>query len=323
MPGLIRDHCPWIRCIALTVALLLLVPGLVNAQVVAPSGGMPVNFPSPDETGKSLALRGVLWSTSGPARGAIVLAHGGGGWSDFREGHYGRALSAAGYAVLAIDSFGPRGVGPGGMHHYKVSFTQMAQDAFAARRLLIDRGISASRIAAMGLSKGGTGVLYAADRHFLPEHADRFPAVIALYPACHNRARVPKPASAVFIGLGEKDDLTGTRQCREIADAYMQAGGKIAVKIYPGSSHGFDGDPASATAFFARGAEAFTECDVLVEADGQETYAGTTYPPGGDAIIAALRKSCVRTGASFWTNLRQKEVATRDVIDFLNSSFPP
>jgi dienelactone hydrolase len=223
-------------------------------------------------------------------------------------------------AVLAVDSFGPRGVGPN-LPHYRVSFVQMARDAFAARRLLIERGIAPQRVAVMGLSKGGTAALYAIDRGLLPGQADRFPVAVALYPPCHLRARAPSPAGAVFIGLGEKDDLTGVKQCQEIAQAYEGAGAKVVVKLYPDAAHGFDGNPASIAHVYAGGVERFTECTVIVETDGQESYAGKTYAvAGGDAIMSDMRRSCIKTGASFWTNPGQKEAVTRDVIDFLNKS---
>lgn len=73
--------------------------------------------------------------------------------------------------------------------------------------------------------------------------------------------------------------------------------------------------------FYASSVERFTDCTVIVEADGQECFAGKTYAvAGGESIIADMRTSCIKTGASFWTNPRQKEAVTRDVIDFLNQS---
>jgi dienelactone hydrolase len=312
------------RVLRLLAALPLaaaLVLGLPLAAQAQPSGGNLVEFTAIDDgTGKGVALRGMLWLPPGAAKGAVVLLHGAGGWTDFREGHYGRELSAAGYAVLAVDSFGPRGVGPN-LHHYRISFAQMARDAFAARSVLIERGFAPQRLAVMGLSKGGTAALYAVDRALLSGQTDRFPVAVVLYPPCHVRARVPSPASSVFMGLGEKDDLTGAKQCQEIAHAYEAAGGKVVVRQYPDAAHGFDGNPANTVLFYASSVERFTECTVIVEADGQESYAGKTYAvAGGEAIIADMRKSCIKTGASFWTNPRQKEAVLRDVIDFLNKA---
>lgn len=180
---------------------------------------------------------------AGVAKGAVVLVHGSSGWTDHREGHYGRALSDAGYAALAIDSFGARGVKGTAEDQTLVTSTDMIRDAFAARRFLVERGFPAERTAVMGFSKGGMVALYAADRNYVPEEMERFAASLPFYPGCHVRLRVPKPASTMFMVLGDRDDYTGVEPCQQVADDYAQAGGNITVKIYSGATHGFDGNP--------------------------------------------------------------------------------
>lgn len=294
-----------------------------TAAHAQPAGGAAVSFTTPDDSGGSLTLRGMLWTPPEPPRGAVVLVHGSGGWSDFKEGHYGRALSAAGYAVLAIDTFGPRGFSQTTENQALLSFHQMARDAFSARRFLLERGFAPERIAVMGFSKGGAAALHAADRTFLPDEADRFAVAIAFYPPCHVRPRSPKPASSMLMALGEKDDLTGVKPCQDIADAFANAGGKVSVKIYPNSSHAFDGDPANTRMFTARFAEQFLNCLVVIEADGRGSYGGKSYVNADDpTLMEDMRKTCVGKGASFWTNTRQKDAATRDAVEFLNSAFP-
>ena len=293
-----------------------------TAAPAQPIGGVPINFTTQDASGGSLVLRGQLWSPSGPPKGAVVLVHGSGGWSDHREGHYARALIAAGYAALAIDAFGPRAIIQTAEDQAQLSTLQMTRDAFAARRFLLERGFAADRLAVMGFSKGGGVALYASDRNFLPAEVDRFPVAIPFYPGCITRPRSPKPASLVFMALGEKDDYTGIKPCQDIADDFSKAGGKVTVKIYPGSSHGFDGNPANTAMLNLRFVENYMDCVLYQEEDGYGTYAGKRYAQNENAsLIADMRKSCVRKGASVWTNTRQKEAATRDVIDFLNNSF--
>lgn len=75
-----------------------------------PTDGTAVSFTTKDAGGNGLTLAGRLWLPQEPAKGAVVLVHGSGSWSDHREGHYGRALSAAGYAALAIDTFSRHGI---------------------------------------------------------------------------------------------------------------------------------------------------------------------------------------------------------------------
>ena len=286
-----------------------------------PIGGAAVSFPTQDESGNRLALRAMLWLPLEVARGAVVLVHGSGGWSDYIEGHYGRALSAAGYAALAIDTFGPRGIGKISEDQAQITAMQMTRDAFWARRFLLERGFPANHVAVMGFSKGGMAALYAADRNFLPLEVDRFTAALPFYPACNSRPRMPKPASTVFMALGEKDDYTGVKPCQDIADDFAKAGGKIAVKIYPNSSHEFDGNPARTGMINLRFIENYKDCVEYIEEDGNSTYAGKSYKPDDKSIYLDMRKSCARKGASVWTNTEQKEIATRDAINFLNQSF--
>ncbi len=302
---------------AVATLLLSIAPTVANAQ---PSGGNAVSFTTQDASGNNLALAGHLWVPPGAAKGVVVLVHGSGGWSDHREGHYGRALSIAGYAALALDAFGPRGISETATNQTQISPMQMTRDAFSARRFLIERGFPADRMAVMGFSRGGSVALYAADRNFLPEQVDRFAVAIAFYPGCTIRPRAPKPVSAVFIALGEKDDYTGIKPCQEVADDFGKAGGKIAVKTYPGAAHGFDGNPANTAMTYSRFADNFMDCRVYLEEDGQYALAGKRHA-NDSTIVEAMRTSCGRKGASFWTNTRQKEAATRDLIDFLNNAF--
>lgn len=204
----------------------------VRAQ---PTGGTDLSFTSLDASGNPLNVRGHLWVPAGPAKGSVVLVHGSSGWTDHREGHHGRALSAAGYAALAIDAFGARGVAGTAEDQARVTAAEMMRDAFAARRLLLEQGFAADRTAIMGFSKGGMVALYAADRNYLPEEKDRFAVSIPFY--------------------------------------------------------------------------------------GSFTYEGKRYAPNDPQMINDMRRSCMRKGASVWTNVRQKRAATRDVIEFLDSAF--
>ena len=197
----------------------------------------------------------------------------------------------------------------------------MTRDAFAARRYLIERGFAAGHLAIMGFSKGGAAALYAADSNFIPEETERFAAAIPFYPGCNARPRIPKPASIVFMALGEKDNYTGIKPCQDIADDFSKAGGNISVKIYPNASHFFDGNPANTGLYNLSTAENYMDCIVYVEEDGSSTYAAKRYTSDESLLIADLRKSCMKKGASVQTNNQQKAIATRDVIDFLNNTF--
>jgi hypothetical protein len=62
---------------------------------------MAIGVPTEDGSGHSVILNGMLWLPQEQPRAAVVFAIGSGGWRDYREGHYGRILAAAGYVALA------------------------------------------------------------------------------------------------------------------------------------------------------------------------------------------------------------------------------
>ena len=201
----------------------------------------------------------------------------------------------------------------------------MARDAFAARRLLIARGIVSDRTAIMGGSRGGTIALLAADRTFLPAETERFQAAIAFYPGCNFRVRAPKPASALFMLEGERDNYTGVKPCQDIAEDYEKAGGKVALKIYPDSTHDFDGDPAHNRMFRDSRAETFINCVAAVEDDGTLVFEGRRFDGDrgfADLVVYLRQQPCAGHGVTMWSNLKQREIAGHDVVEFLNTTFP-
>lgn len=307
------------RWILRTAAVAALVATLAGAQG-QPLGGTPVSFATSDSRLGTLDLAGRLWTPADKAKGSVVLVHGSGGWSDHREGHYGRALAAAGYAVLAIDSFGPRGIASTTEDQSQVSSLQMTRDAFAARRFLLAQGFAAKTVAVMGFSKGGAVALFAADGNFLPAQTERFAAAVAFYPACSMRSRTPRPVGPLFIALGEKDDYSGVAPCQDLAAAFRQAAGQVQVTVYPGASHGFDGNPAMTGLVNLRLVENYMNCLVLLEDDGSLTFNDKHYAASDTTLLADMRRTCMRRGATLWTNPRQKEAATRDVVEFLDAA---
>lgn len=301
------------------VALLALGCSLAQAQ---PKGGESVSFDSLEIGGGAIALRAVLYKPAGPTKGSVVLIHGSSGWTDGREGYYGRALSAAGYATLAIDTFGPRNVTSTVSDQGKLSTYQQMIDAFAARTYLLSLGYPADKTAVMGFSRGGTVSVQAADRTFFPQLVERFKLALPFYAGCTTRPREPKPVSTMFMVLAEKDDYVGTKSCHDLATAYAAAGGNVTIKTYANATHGFDGDPAHTRLFRVAEAETFVDCVGFVETDGMLTYGGKTFAQNdATGILNEMRKSCVKRGATVWTNLSQKEAVTRDAIDFLDANF--
>jgi len=229
---------------------------------------------------------------------------------------------AAGYTAFLVDAFGPRGVGSTAENQSLVSIMQMTRDAFAARKYLVAHGEDPTRTAVMGFSKGGSVAHFASDATFFPNQTDRFQVSIPIYPGCNARVKEPKPVASMFMLLGEKDDYTGVKPCQDVAEAFEKAGGKVKVKVYPNSTHGWDGDPRFTSSYRLPTVENYINCITDVESDSKLSYGGKTYDRDDPALLDALRSTCVKKGATLWTNLAQKKQATEDVIAFLNESVP-
>ena len=288
----------------------------------SPQGGVSVAFASPQPEGQTLSIPAVLFAATGTAKGAVVVVNATPGWSDYREGHYGRALSSAGYAVLAIDTYRPRHVTNAERDNSKLSTYAQALDAFAARKYLISLGYTPDRIAVMGTGRGGTIALLAADRTFMRNEKDRFVLAMSISPGCIFHPRKPSPGSRIFMAIGEKDQISGVEPCRNLAKEYVAAGGNVTVKLYPDAQSGFDGHPAVVRLFRDPMMETLVDCTVLVEPDGRSTYVGKTFAESDTkGLVEELRKSCVKRGGSGWTNLTQKANVTLDLIEFLDSNF--
>ena len=288
----------------------------------APRGGKPVVVMSAQADGLNVPLPASYYAAVGARRGAVVIANAAGGWTDAREGHFGRSLSSAGYAVLAIDSYGPRSVTSTLIDNSRLSVFIQARDAFAARRFLVAQGHAADRIALLGSGRAGTVALLAADRTFMQDEAERFNLAMAISPLCILHPVSPKPAANVYMALADKDDLSGLKPCEDLARSFGAAGGNIRVKVYRGASGGFDGHPAMLRKVQETFAETFTACEIAVGEDGRAVIGARSFGENDfRALIAEMRKVCMGKSAASWTNLTQKATLTLDIIDFLDASF--
>jgi len=288
-----------------------------------PQGGTLVSFKSSREGGQELEIKAVVFKPPGDAKAAVVIVNAADGWSDMREGHYARSISSAGYTVLVIDTYGARRVASASTDNTAISLYEQMRDAFAAKRYLVSLGYPADKMAVMGSGRGGTVALLAADRTFLPsERADRFALVMAVSATCFLHPRQPKPSARVFIAIGDKDDITGVKPCEALASEYTAAGGSSQVKVYSGATTAFDGDPKDRIMFRNTNMESLANCNVVVEPDGRFNYGGKTFAETDPAaLFPEMRKSCIKNGASIYTNVTQKANVTLDLIDFLDANF--
>ena len=183
--------------------------------------------------------------SSGPAP-ALVILH-----TSFGQGvhdrQYADLFSSLGFAVLAVDSFQPRGVSTTTQEQTLVTEFSMVADAYAALAYLSARpGIDNSRIGVIGFSKGGIAALYASlesVRNALTRKGESFAAHIAYYPWCGLRFLTPRTTGApILIQAGGADEVTPPYLCTELLQQFrtvnpMQQADMI---VHEGARHGFD-----------------------------------------------------------------------------------
>ncbi len=171
---------------------------------------------------------------------AIVMLHGCAGRSSReREDAGGAYFASLGYALLIVDSFGPRGItdrcatGSG-------TPADRVMDAFGALLYLARLPfIDPDRIAVLGYSQGGEVALSAVKLGGIGTLFERrFRAAIAYYPSCEVSMGGVSVPTVVLIG--ELDDITPARQCEEMMARRSGEGAALRLVVYPGARHAFN-----------------------------------------------------------------------------------
>jgi dienelactone hydrolase len=174
---------------------------------------------------------------------AVVLLHGCGGFHSSMISWADR-LSRFGYAAIAIDSYGPRGID----EHCGGLFPEQAADGYAALRYLTTKPfVRASHVALMGFSRGGESVLASLEKGLTEQRSqEKFRAGIAFYPACQYASGITTVPMLVLIG--DADDWTPSSSCEAMISGRTELGAPrtpgdrslIELVVYPGVHHSFD-----------------------------------------------------------------------------------
>jgi dienelactone hydrolase len=248
----------------------------------------------------------------------MVLVHGFDGVSEAREGFWARELARLGVATLVVESFSGRGVGTSIANQSSVSTAQGVRDAYAAAGYLAaQRDVDPARIGVMGMSRGGSVALRAADRRKRGE-GPRFAAAVALYPGCTAQYRNPQPDAPIQVLIGAQDDYSAPKGCAEYLERIRAAGGTVELRIYPNARHGFDGDTRDERPFYFPQAQNLSECLLYIEDDGSTTYARTGERLDSPLKAAeVMRRDCLKAGATIAADARVKRQALEDVTAFL------
>jgi dienelactone hydrolase len=197
--------------------------------------GQPIAVPS------AVELTGEFYRPAGDGPfPAVVQLHGcSGRGSRVSEDAAGARIVALGYALLIVDSFGPRGIkercgveiGPP---------VDRVMDAYGALLWLAQQPfIDPERIALLGYSQGAMVALSAVTLDGVGTLFDwHFRAAIAYYPLCSlSDGAVSVPT---LILIGDLDDWTPARYCQAVMAGRSGAGAPIKLAVYPGAYHAFN-----------------------------------------------------------------------------------
>ncbi len=227
----------------LSAALLALLPMVTSAA--AQSAPETVRFQSiaPDRA----VLTGRLHrpARTGPAP-AVVLMHGCGGWQPevlATLDTYARFLTANGFVVLNLDSFGTRNLAGGrvcsSLGELRRARSYRTQDAFTALAFLRhQRFVDGENIFLVGQSNGGSVALLSALNSTVRRNGDQgFRGVVALYPWCGATGgrRLDLHSPLLVLG-GGRDDWVPIRDCTR----FVGRGQELSVRVFPNAAHSFD-----------------------------------------------------------------------------------
>lgn len=189
------------------------------------------------EAAPGVPLQGYLTRPQGKGPfPAIVLLHGCAGVLSNDRQTWPERLSSWGYVVLVVDSFGTRGI----HDTCKGLLVDRVYDAYGALEFLSKDGfVDPQRIALMGFSAGGIATLEAVQLGGAERLMDRkFKAAIAYYPMCS--AANGDMAVPTLILVGELDDWSPARKCREMVTARSGKSSVVQLDVFKGARHGFD-----------------------------------------------------------------------------------
>jgi dienelactone hydrolase len=171
------------------------------------------------------------------------------GLIESRERAWASDLNGRGYAVLMVDSFGPRNHGEmcSQSGFDRELYLKRPRDAYAALLYLQAQPyVRSDRIGVMGWSEGGGAILYAIRAQSLGRTAELpqgdFRAAVVFYPAsCSDRRQQGWTSTVPLLALlGAEDVWTPAAPCKELLDAAAARGSRVEMQVYPGAYHGFD-----------------------------------------------------------------------------------
>ena len=283
-------------------------------------------------SGETVNITGHLFLPPGTGKvPAVVLLHGSGGIYSAMLDFWPKRFNAEGIAVLAIDSFGPRGVQSTASDQSKVPFAADVADAFAALKIMATHPrINQQRIAIMGFSRGGaatwrSGIERIIASQNLPQGI-RFAAHVPMYSAgCVGTLRIAVK-SGVFTKApmlwvhGDTDDYCPAEACQDYSTLISKAGTPVEFVLIKGAHHKFDYDETKHYDL-PTAQKTLKDCPLETDIDTlkiSDRFTGKQL--SGKDYEDTLKKSCLTTGASTEGNHEAREQAAQAVTAFFKKT---
>ncbi|MCD4674742.1 MAG: dienelactone hydrolase family protein [Desulfobacula sp.] len=195
-----------------------------------------------DRPDEKILLNGKLYKPEGDGPfPAVILLHRCAGIESY-DYSWASKIKSWGYVAFIVDSFGPRWISNACGSKKSIGYKERATDAYSAKLYLSGLSfVNSEKIAVIGWSMGGNGVLQAIDpvmeELLPPEYKSPFKAAISFYPYCFNR--LDNLSAPLLILAGGKDDWTPVDAC-QIRMPKTKTKHEVRLKIYQDAHHCFD-----------------------------------------------------------------------------------
>jgi dienelactone hydrolase len=276
-------------------------------------------FLSGDANGKAVTLTGTLSIAQGTGKLPVaILMHGSGGIGP-NIPPWVQALNANGISTFTIDGFTGRGLTGVGDNQILLGRLNFTLDMYKAMEVLAKHPrVDASRIALIGFSRGGQGVLFASLDRFQKQWNKSGAAIAAylpFYPDCGTSYRddTGTTGGPIRIHHGEPDDYNPLRSCLTYVDRLKSAGRDVTITAYPDAEHGFD-SPLAPPKVVSKDNQSVRDC-AIKEADGGVLINASTNQP------FTYQDACVKLNPHVGGNAAATTAARAAVLDTLRDVF--
>ena len=213
----------------------------------------------------------------------VILLHGSGGMGSNVEMWSGE-LNALGISTFAIDGFTGRGITATNTNQALLGQLNFTLDVYRALDILAKHPrVDPARIALMGFSRGGQGVLYASLKRLQStwnKSGLELAAYIPFYPDCSTTYEQDTVIAdrPIRIFHGTPDDYNPVASCKGYVERLKAAGKDVVLTEYPNAQHGFDNPLAAGPKVVAKDNQTVRNCTLRERAGGVIVNTSTGQP---------------------------------------------